>query len=184
MGNHCLRHSCSRVRPSRRLPSSSKTSLQPSITRFLHPKNKARFKLLAAAWKRRQIICDVRTCWLAYSCLRLSGASCLHFQTGYSRVVSSMPWTCSLQMDHFSIHRSFFATKLPGHMLRHGTNQSCQLVIIFSHPIHAENPSESHCTQFIYTYIYALKYDRDEDQTIRSHRRYLRYPRERWKKVH
>ena len=85
--------------------------------------------------ERRQIIWDVRACWLPYSCLRLSGGSCLNLQTSQSRVVSSMPKTSSLQMDHFSNHRTSFSTKLPGHIFRHGTNQSCQLVIIFSHQI-------------------------------------------------
>ena len=110
-------------------------------------KKNARFLLsFSQPRERRQIIWDVRACWLAYSCLRLSGASCLNLQTSQSRVVSSMPRTSSLQIDHFSNHRSSTSTKLPGHTFRHGTNQRCQLVINFSPQIHAENPPKSHYT--------------------------------------
>lgn len=103
---------------------------------------------------------------LEHSFLRLSRASCLNLHTSQSRVVSSMPRTSSRQIDHFSNHRFSFSTKLPGHMFRHGTNQSCQLVIIFSHQLHAENPPAPHCNQYICIYI-----------------RYPRFPEEGWKKV-
>jgi hypothetical protein len=63
------------------------------------------------------------------------GPNRCNLQTSQSRVVSSMPKTSSLQMDHFTTHHPSISTKLPGHMFRHGTNQSCQLVIIFSHQI-------------------------------------------------